>query len=181
MENEIEQEEVLKNPQNEVEGETTENSQMPEYVKEIESRNRQLWERTKKAETMNKELETRLVEIEKRVPFTSSGASDTEVDKILEIKSATEGLDTKQINYLRDLSKAKRISLTDARQNEDFGLWNSAYMIKVEKENIPLPSTTQENARGEKNLKEMTLDERTEYFQKIGLVTKQTNPKAPRQ
>jgi len=177
MENEqIENQELSPNPEEEQE---PQKPQIPEYVKEIESKNRQLWERTKKAEAGYKELESRLDEFEKRVQLTPSGASDTEVDKILEIKSATEGLDAKQIGYLRTLSKAKSISLTDARQDEDFGLWNGAYKQKVEKENIPLPSTTQGNAQENKTYKDLPIEEKRKIWEEMGLVTKKRIPGQP--
>ena len=178
MENELEQGEVQ---QNSPEEQAPQETEMPEYVKEIESKNRQLWERTKKVENQGYQILDKLAEFEKKTSQTPLGASDAEVDRILEIKSATEGLDAKQIGYLRDLSKIKKISLTDARQHEDFGLWNEAYGRKVEKENIPLPSTTQGNVKGEKTYKEMNLEERTKYFEELGLIAHQTSPRPSRQ
>jgi len=104
----------------------------------------------------------------------------SEVDAILEVQEATRGLSAPEIEELKLRADALKVPLTEARRNENFALWQKAYKEKVDKENIPLPSTTQGNVRGGKTLEEMSIDERTEVFQKAGLITKQYPPRPAR-
>lgn len=147
--------------------------EVPDYVKEIERKNAQLFERTKKAENAVKELK----DLISRQPVTTTG--DADVDKILEIKAATEGLDDQEVVMLRKLSKADKISLSEARNSDAFAIFQRGYKQKVEmeniKDNVPPPSTTQSPSQMAKDLKSMSYDERQKLFREMGL-TKSHKP-----
>ncbi|MFH1327405.1 MAG: hypothetical protein ABIH76_00925, partial [Candidatus Bathyarchaeota archaeon] len=129
--------------------------------------------RMKQAENIAKAARDELAKVKRP-------ASVSNIDTILEVQEATKDLTTPEIEELKVRADILKTSLSDARKNENFVLWQKAYREKVEKENVPLPSTTQGNVSKEKSLKEMTLEERTKYFEKIGLVTKQYPPKPAR-
>jgi hypothetical protein len=110
--------------------------------------------------------------IESKNITTSSG--DVDLDRILEVKSATEGLDTREIQTLRLISKQKKVPLNQARQDDDFVLWQDGYKKKVElenvKNNIPTPSTTQNSSNVAKSIKDMPIEDRTKLFKELGLI-----------
>lgn len=148
---------------------------VPEYVKEIEKKNAQIFERFKKAEEKIEKIGSAVENLTEEVKKTPSGGN-FEIDKFLEVKSATDGLDAQEISTLRMIANAKGISLADAKKDEDFALWQSSYKAKVEKENVkdnaPLPSTTQTPSEIAKSLKDMTLEERQKKFEEMGLIKK---------
>ena len=155
---------------------------IPEYVKEIERKNAQLFERTKKAEGLAKDAQEAIKELREsfsnQQPVSTTG--DADVDKILEIKTSTEGLDTSEVMMLRKISKVNKISLSDARSNEDFTTWQKGYKQKVEmeniKDNIPPPSTTQAPSDVKKALNQMTFEERDKLWKDLGLVQRHKPP-----
>lgn len=171
------------NQLNPVEGETTaEQPQTEEVVtpKENDSpeqyseREKRYYARMKQAENIAKVARDELAKVKKPAPFSN-------IDAILEVQEATKDLSAAEIEELKYRADALKVPLTEARRNANYILWQKAYLEKVEKENIPLPSTTQGNVQGEKSLKEMTLDERTKYFEDMGLLKRQANPRPSRQ
>jgi hypothetical protein len=173
MENEeLETQETSNEPANEETQETLD--KIPEYVKEIERKNAQLFERTKKAEAGVKELREML---SKQPPVSTTG--DADVDKILEIRAATKDLDDNEVVMLRKLSKVDKISLSDARNSDNFAIWQKGYKQKVEmdniKNNVPPPSTTQSSSQVAKDVKSMSYEERQKLFRDMGL-TKSHKP-----
>ena len=167
--NPIEEETIEKKPQTEDVGPKETDS--PEQYSEREKR---YYARMKQAENIAKATREELAKV-KRPESVSN------IDAILEVQEATRGLSTPEIEELKLRADVLKVPLTEARRNENFTLWQRAYLEKVAKENVPLPSTTQGNVKGEKTLKEMTLDERTKYFEGLGLVTRQINPRPSRQ
>lgn len=106
---------------------------------ELTDRERRLLERARKAEENAKE---RKAELDKFL--ANSKKNDfSDVDAILEVQRATSGLDPREVGELKVRANAMGISLTEARENEDFKLWQSSYKEKVDKEKAPIPSTTQ--------------------------------------
>jgi len=167
---EVEETPVEENPQMETET-PNEKTDSPEQYSEREKR---YYARMKQAESIAKQARDELGRIKK----TSTVVSD--IDAILEVQEATRGLSAPEIAELKLRADALKVPLTEARKNENFALWQKAWKEKVEKENVPLPSTAQGNVNREKTLSEMTLDERTELFEKAGLIAKQTLPRPPR-
>jgi len=104
---------------------------------------------------------------------------DGSLDAILEVQQATKGLDPMQISELRVRAKANEIPLSEARNDSNFELWNVAYLEKVEKDRQALkPSSKQGTGEVEKPLKDMTLDEKNDYFAKRGFVKAFPKPKS---
>jgi len=111
----------------------------------------------------------------KAKPTTNSGVG---LDEILEAQQATKGLDSSEIAELRLRAKANDISLSEARKDSNFQLWSEAYKEKVEKDKNTLkPSSKQGTGEVEKPLKDMTLDEKNDYFAKRGFVTEFPKPR----
>jgi len=135
---------------------------------DLEAKNRQLYERAKKAEEKLKTLEkTGKVNKEK-----STGEPD--LDYILEVQSATKGLDTEEVDELRLRAKAKGISLSEARKDENFVLWQNAKKEKVAKAKALNPSTQQTEVKKAKTPEERlaqakTLEEQTKILDELGM------------
>src|SRR3990167_2225198 len=102
------------------------------------------------------------------------------IDEILEVQEATKDLTGSEISELKLRADALKVPLTEARKDANFVLWQKAYKEKVEKDNIPLPSTTQENASENKSWKDMSLEERTKLWESMGLTTRRILPLPPR-
>jgi hypothetical protein len=160
---------VVNEPQVEEPGTPKEES--PEQYSEREKR---YYARMKQAESIAKQARDELAKAKKP-------AHVSDIDAILEVQEATKDLDGIEIAELKMRADALKVPLTEARKNENFILWQKAHKEKVEKENIPLPSTTQENASKEKLPSDMTFEERQLHWQKLGLQTKSTRPLPPRQ
>lgn len=97
------------------------------------------------------------------------------VDEIVEIQAATKDLSPEEISELKIRATSTGKSLTEARKDDNFKLWQSAYKEKVEKDNSPEPSTKQ-GASGAKSPKDMTQSEKEEYYVKQGFIN--ASPKA---
>lgn len=92
------------------------------------------------------------------------------IDSYVEALEATEGLNALEVEELRLRAKVLKTSLAEARKSKGFKVWQ-----EIHKEFKERAET--ENLKG-KDLKDMTLDERTKVFEKAGLITK---PRADRQ
>ena len=104
----------------------------------------------------------------KTKPVSKEGVN---LDDILEAQEATKGLDREEISELKLRSKASGIALSEARKDSNFELWSNAYREKVEKDKQALkPSSKQGLGEVEKPLKDMTLDEKSDFFAKRGFV-----------
>ena len=89
----------------------------------------------------------------------SSGKID--VDEILEIQSATKGLSNDEVAELKLRAQATGKSLSEAREDENFGMWRQAYKAKVEKQKALNPSTTQSESNKPKTLEDRLLAAKT--------------------
>ncbi len=120
-----------------------------EEVAEIEGR---LDARYEKAKTAEKDAKKAKADLEETKPVS-------DVDAILEVQTATKGLDSESVEELQLRAKAKGISLTEARKDDNFKLWQDGRSAKVEKEKALKPSTTQSEAEIQQN---KSIDERLE-------------------
>jgi len=168
--NPVEEETTVEQPQTE-EVATPKEGDSPEQYSEREKR---YYARMKQAENIAKAAREELAKVKRPASFSN-------IDAILEVQEATKDLSAAEIAELKLRADALKVPLTEARRNENYMLWQKAYKEKVEKENIPLPSTTQGNVKGEKTYKEMNLEERTKYFEELGLIAHQTSPRPSRQ
>ncbi len=180
MEKELE----MENSQNPAEEETAEEqpqegeketpNKKTDSPEQYSAREKRYYARMKQAENIAKQAREELATMSKK-PVVAPN-----IDAILEVQEATKDLDNLEISELKFRADALKVPLTEARKNENFILWQKAHKEKVEKENIPLPSTAQGGVTREKTLQEMTLEERTKVFEELGLVTKQVLPRPPR-
>lgn len=106
-----------------------------------------VYARMKTAEEKAKKAEAQLAE---KKPVS-------EVDTILEVQQATKGLKPDEVVELQLRAKANKVSLSEAREDENFKLWQEGRKAKVEKEKALNPSTTQSEVEKKKS---MTIDER---------------------
>lgn len=103
----------------------------------------------------------------KEKPSNPTGEHD--VDAIVEINQATNGLSPEEIAELRFRAAANKSSLSEARKDENFVLWQEAHKMKVEKEQTLPPSTTQSTTPKVKSLADMTIQEKEEALIKMGV------------
>jgi hypothetical protein len=128
--------EVQETPVEEKPGEEKETPEIkPESPKEEYSdREKRLYARVKKAEEDAKKAKEALSKA--KVPIS-------DIDAILEVQSSTRDLDPQEIAELKLRANAGDLSLTEARKDPNYLLWQDAYRVKVEKENAAKPSTLQ--------------------------------------
>lgn len=140
---------------------------------DLEKLNKQLYMRAKKAEERAKELETAL-----KAPRPSLDS----VDAILEVQQATMGLDATEIAELKLRASATGKSLTEARTDENYALWQEARREKVAKQKALEPSSRQD-AQEDKNAPpgpNASLKELEEYYTNVvPMVRKHGNPPPP--
>jgi len=96
------------------------------------------------------------------------------VDDYIDISASLEGLDKREKEYLAREHKLSGSPLKSIREGEDFGLWQSAYRAKVEKEQNALkPSGAQlDEGRPQSmvdQLRNASLKEKEELLAKAGL------------
>ncbi len=122
-----------------------------------------VYARMKAAEEKAKKAEARLAK--------NQAAPD--VDAILEVQSATKGLDAEEVKELQLRSKAMGVPLSDARNNENFKIWREGRKAKVEREKALNPSTTQSEVKEEKpksideRLKNASLEEQEKILNEL--------------
>ncbi len=103
---------------------------------EPSDKEKRLYARLKKEEEARKKAEQALSEAKKQ-------ADPTDVDKILATTRATAGLSDAEIAELKLRADATGKSLLEARNDENYKIWQNAYKRKVEEEQAPSPSTKQ--------------------------------------
>lgn len=128
-------------------------------------RERRYYARMKEAEKQAKEAKEALNKAAQPV---------SDVDAILEVQHSTKDLDPAEIEELKLRASAKNLSLSDARKDGDFLLWQAGYKEKVAKENVPLPSDRQPEAEKPKTLNEQlaaatTIEEKQKILEGQGL------------
>ncbi|MHA1305637.1 MAG: hypothetical protein ACTSPI_18195 [Candidatus Heimdallarchaeaceae archaeon] len=157
-----EEEEILEEDKPQQEKETpTEKTESPK--EEFSDKEKRLYARVKQAEKEAKEAKAKLAETKKPV---------SDIDAILEVQQATKGLDPIEVSELKIRATAKGCSLSEARKDENFSLWQTAHREKVAKEkSTPEPSNRQGGGeKEEKPLSKMTIDEKAKYFADRGFV-----------
>jgi len=105
-----------------------------EPKEEYTDREKRYYARMKKAEEDAKAAKAELIK---------SKAPISEIDAILEVQSATKELDPQEIAELKLRATAGKMSLSEARKDPNYLLWQDAYRAKVEKELSEKPSTLQ--------------------------------------
>jgi len=105
---------------------------------------------------------------------TTSNSEPLDVDSILEVQTATKGLDADEVEELRLRAKATGESLTEARKNDNFVLWREAKKAKVAKEKALKPSSTQTESSKPKTLEDRlaeakTFEEKEKILSEVGM------------
>ena len=174
---------------NKEESETLETETPPEEGKplekpnaDLENLNKQLFARTKKAEETAKKLETEMEVLKAKIPVNTPITMDAE--EIANLSAVFDGLSQKERTRLIQETKVKGLeinskNLAETKIDENFSLWLKSYREKVEKENAPLPSTTQSATGGKIKFKDLTPEEQKEYLQDTGYLRKWGNPVVP--
>ncbi len=161
--------------------EEQETSQEPDIAETLKEKNRQLYARAKKAEEKAKEMEKRLKEAKPK-----DWDDPKFITKIAEVGMAFDGLDAKERSRLIEEAKLKGLSVSEARKDEDFVIWQKAYREKVAKNKMPEPSTKQLEDTSSPKAKierfksgKMSDKETEEFLRDIGAIRDFRKPSAP--
>jgi len=164
------------------EKETPEKTDSPK--EEYSDREKRLYARMKQAEEDAKKAKEDLAK---------STKPQSDVDAIVEVQQATDGLDPTEIAELKNRATITGLSLLEARKDDNFVLWQTAYRTKVEKEKALNPSTRQEitekeqtfaeklagaNSKGEKDWRSM-IDKKEKLLIEAGLYKDPREGKRP--
>lgn len=138
-------------PKKETEGPKEKSEDEEKYT----DRERRYYARMKEAEEQAK----------KAKELAKSKRPVSDIDAILEVQEATKNLDHDEVAELKVRAVAKNISLSDARNDENFILWQKAYSEKVAKEKkTPEPSSAFATGKSTKDIKKMS-DEEFQTFE----------------
>ena len=122
-----------------------EENETPENEDESSDKEKEYKARMEHHQKKQKELEQELEETKKKLPKKEEPSEeDDEIDHIIEVTSATEGLERKEISHLKLVANAKDVSLSEARDDDDFNIWLEAKRKKVERDKqTPEPDSRQ--------------------------------------
>lgn len=145
----------------------------------------------KKSEVMSQEEKSKLAafdriyaerkefkeELEKIKKQKSTFPPEDDINRIVEVTTALEGLDEEERREVILRAKAKGVSLKEAREDENFLLWQEARRKKVEEEKTKLEPSTK-TSPSEKtlddvkpaDLSKMSSEERDEFLKKAGWI-----------
>lgn len=138
---------------------------------------RQVTARAKKAEAEAKVLKA---ETER---LRNASTKSLDVEDYIDISASLEGLDQREKSYLAEQHKLTGKPLGEIRKDEDFGLWQSAYRAKIEKELSLKPSGTQSESERPmsfaEKLRNASLADKEKLLEEAGLY-KHPRPRADR-
>jgi len=127
---------------------TTEETVTPQEQKETAKKEtehtdteKRAYARMKEAEEQAKTAKSELKKVQEELAKAKLPISD--VDAILEVQNATSGMDPEEVSELRLRAKALGVSLSEARQNKNYQLWQQGHKAEVEKANSLKPNTNQ--------------------------------------
>ena len=130
---------------------------------DLEETNKKLYARMKKAEEEAKSAKDELGKVKK--------PSNPDVFDLAKTVATLRDYNSEELGDIQLIAKAKGVSPEEAVKTEEAQLLVTARREKVAREkSIPEPSTGGGSAKGEKTLKDMTLDEKATYFAKQGFV-----------
>jgi len=115
-------------------------------------REKRYYARMKESEEIAKTAKAELTKAKEEVAKAKLPISD--IDAILEVNRSTNGLDPEEITELRLRATALGTSLSEARNDKNYQLWQKSYREAVEKEKALNPSTRQPEVQKEKPLEE---------------------------
>lgn len=116
----------------------TPNEQTTESYSDREKR---YYARMKESEEIARKAKAELVKAKEEVAKAKLPISD--IDAILEVQSSTRDLDTEEVSELKLRASSLGISLSEARKNTNYQIWQKAHREMIEKEKSLAPNTNQ--------------------------------------
>ena len=126
----------------ETQEETTEVKETPIQKTDHTDAEKRAYARMKEAEDSAKKAKAELKKVQDELAKAKIPISD--VDAILEVQSSTRDLDNEEVAELKLRASSIGKSLSEARQDKNYQLWQKAHREAVEKENSLKPSTKQD-------------------------------------
>lgn len=135
-------------------------------------REKRYYARMKESEEIAKKAKAELAKAKEEVAKAKLPISD--IDAILEVQSSTRDLDTEEVAELKLRASSLGISLSEARNNKNFGIWQKAHREMVDKEKALAPNTNQGEVEKPKTLESelkgaKTQEEKEKILDKYGL------------
>lgn len=130
-------------PAEETQEETNVEKETPnEKTKEsYTDREKRYYARMKESEEIAKKAKADLAKAKEEVAKAKLPISD--IDAILEVQSSTRDLDTEEVSELKLRASSLGTSLSEARKNTNYQIWQKAHREMVEKERALAPNTNQ--------------------------------------
>jgi hypothetical protein len=153
----------------------TDNSQQKTEHTESEKR---LYARAKTAEEIAQKAKAEADALKKELAKAKLPISD--VDAILEVQNATSGFDTDEVTELRLRASALGTSLSKAREDKNFQLWQRGQREEVNKSKALAPNTNQGEVDKPKGLNTRLLEAKTQEEKEKILNEIGMNPLNPR-
>lgn len=143
----------------------TKKTEHTDTEKRLYARTKEAEERANKAVAEAKMLKDELAKA--KLPIS-------DVDAILEVQNATNGLDTDEVAELRLRAGALGTSLSKAREDKNYQLWQRGHREEVLKNKALSPNTNQDEVDKPKTLEQellnaQTQDEKEKVLDKYGI------------
>ena len=168
-------------PAEETQEETNVEKETPkeETTESYTDREKRYYARMKESDEIAKKAKADLVKAKEEVAKAKLPISD--IDAILEVQSSTRDLDTEEVAELKLRASSLGISLSEARKNPNYNIWQKGHREMVEKEKALAPNTNQGEVDTKLSLEEefktaKTQEEKEKLLNKYGW-----NPLNPRQ
>ncbi len=134
-------------------------------------REKRYYARMKESEDMAKKAKADLAKAKDE--FAKAKLPISDIDAILEVQTATKELDNEEVAELKLRASSLGISLSEARQNKNYQVWQKAYREAVAKEKSLAPNTNQGEVEKAKTPQQRlaeakTLDEKAAILNEIG-------------
>jgi hypothetical protein len=149
-----------------------EETETPEKKQEHTEAEKRLYARAKSAEEIAQKAKSEADALKKELAKAKLPISD--VDAILEVQSATAGFDSDEVAELRLRAGALGTSLSKAREDKNFQLWQRGHREEIEKNKALSPNTNQDEIEKPKTLEEKlqaatTQDEKGKILDEYGI------------
>jgi hypothetical protein len=102
---------------------------------------KRLYARAKEAEEAAKTAKAEALKLKEELAKAKLPISD--VDAILEVQNSTRDLDTEEVTELKLRAAARGISLSEARNDKNYQVWQKGYREELNKSKALAPNTNQ--------------------------------------
>lgn len=137
-------------------------------------REKRYYARMKESEEIAKKAKAELAKAKEEVAKAKLPISD--IDAILEVQSSTRDLDTDEVAELKLRASSLGISLSEARQNKNFQIWQGAHREMVAKEKALAPNTNQVEIDKPKTIEDELSEAKTQKEKEVVLDKYGLNP-----